>query len=89
MSGHKKFIEKEIKKNVRELFNDYDMDDDNLFVDQGEPWKIITDYANEINAECIVIGSMDRKGISGKLIGNTAEKVIHQTKSDLLVISPK
>jgi universal stress protein E len=89
MSGHKKSIEKEIEKNVRELFNDYDMGDENLFVDQGEPWKVITDYANEINAECIVIGSMDRKGISGRLIGNTAEKVIQHSQSDLLVISPE
>lgn len=86
MSKQLEIIEKE---NVHKLFDDYDIDDDNLFVQQGDPWKVITDYAKEIKADCIVIGSMGRKGISGKLIGNTAEKVIHYTESDFLVISPE
>jgi universal stress protein E len=81
-----KLIQKRIEKNTEMLFEQYDIHPDNFFVKEGEPWKVITDYAKKIKADCIVIGSIGRRGIAGKLIGNTAEKVIHWTKSDLLVV---
>jgi universal stress protein E len=45
---------------------------DNLMIKEGVPWKVINYYAEKINANCVVVGSMGRKGIAEKLIGNTA-----------------
>jgi len=81
-----KLIQKRIEKNAEMLFEQYDIHNDSFFVKEGEPWKVITGYAKKIKADCIVIGSIGRRGVAGKLIGNTAEKVIHWTKSDLLVV---
>jgi len=81
-----KLIQKRIEKNTEVLFEKYDIHADIFFIKEGEPWKVITDYAKKIKADCIVIGSIGRRGVTGKLIGNTAEKVIHWTKSDLLVV---
>jgi nucleotide-binding universal stress UspA family protein len=43
--------------------------------------------AYTLKAQCVVLGSMAHTGISDRLVGNTAEKVIHYTKTDLLVVS--
>ena len=80
------FIRKRIEKNAKLLLQQYDMHIDDVFIREGVPWKVIANYAKEINADCIVIGSMGRRGIAGKIIGNTAEKVIHWCESDLLVV---
>lgn len=64
----------------------YDIDDEHLHIKMGRPWQVLKHYAEQLDAQCIVIGSAGRKGIAGKLIGNTAEKVIHSIETDLLVI---
>ena len=35
----------------------------------------------------LVIGTVARTGIVGRVVGNTAEKILDQTESDVLVIS--
>ena len=35
----------------------------------------------------VVIGSLARRGISGKLIGNTAEKLLDIVVADLLIVN--
>jgi universal stress protein E len=81
-----KTIQKKIEAKATLLFDKYDIPMDDLMIKEGVPWKIINYYAEKINASCVVVGSMGRKGIAEKLIGNTAEKVIHHTKSDLLLV---
>lgn len=75
-----------IEKNALTLFEQYDIKSDNVFIEQGTPWKVITDCAKKIKADCVVMGSTGRQGIAGRLIGNTAERVIHWAESDLLVV---
>jgi universal stress protein E len=70
------------------LTKDYDIDDDHIHIREGVPWEVLTGLGDDLNVRCFVLGTMGRTGIAGKLIGNTAEKVIHHTKKDLLVISP-
>lgn len=78
-----------VKEKARPLLEAYDIDPSKLLINEGEPWQFITQFGYQSDAQCIVIGSMGRKGILGKLIGNTAEKVIHHSKTDLLVVPPK
>ncbi len=69
------------------LMDEYDIESQNLHINEGTPWKVIASLSRKIQAQCIVVGSVGRKGIPGKLIGNTAEKVIQHAKTDLLVLS--
>jgi hypothetical protein len=57
-------------------------------VAQGAAWKVISSAARRLNADLIVMGSVGRRGVSGFLIGNTAERVLHTAESSLLVIKP-
>lgn len=55
----------------------------------GEPSEVIRKYAQEIDADVIVMGTLARTGIPGLLIGNTAERVLRQVRSSVLTIKPK
>ncbi len=65
----------------------YDINPQHLYMDVGSPWEVITQFAYQQKVQCIVIGSMSRKGAAGMLLGNTAEKVIQYAQTDLLVVN--
>ncbi|MNN81792.1 Universal stress protein E [compost metagenome] len=44
--------------------------------------------ALQLDAAVTVIGSVARSGLSGALIGNTAEVVLDTLQSDVLVLKP-
>ncbi|MBL6690789.1 MAG: universal stress protein [Pseudomonadales bacterium] len=52
---------------------------------EGSPTYAINQVAKEIAAGVIVLGTVARKGISGALIGNTAEGVLESANCDVMV----
>ncbi len=70
----------------KELTAQYDVAENQMHIVKGEPNKAISSLASRIAANCIVIGSMGRKGIIGKFFGNTSEQVIKLAHKDLLVL---
>ncbi|WP_158968892.1 universal stress protein UspE [Paraglaciecola sp. L3A3] len=58
-------------------------------VELGLPEDIIPKYAQQLDAELVVLGTVGRQGISAALIGNTAEHVIDKLNCDVLAIKPK
>ena len=57
----------------------------NTHVGHGPPKGVIVDYANEIGADLIVLGSHGRDGL-GLLLGSTATGVLHIAKCDVLAV---
>ncbi len=58
-----------------------------VHVQLGNPQVIITECVDIIGADVLVIGTVARRGITGKLLGNTAEKILLKTDCDLLVVN--
>lgn len=54
----------------------------------GSAANVIKEYAKEIDADVIVMGTLARVGIPGMLIGNTAERVLRQVRSSVLTLKP-
>ena len=54
----------------------------------GAPHKRIPSVANSIKADMVVVGCPGRKGLDAVLIGNTAEKILHHLRTDILVVKP-
>jgi nucleotide-binding universal stress UspA family protein len=52
----------------------------------GDPGTILTDYADEIGADLIVISSHGRTGLSRLLIGSVAERVVRLAGVPVLVL---
>jgi len=53
---------------------------------QGRAGDIIPKLANKIGADLVIVGNVGRRGLSGITIGNTAEKILTDIRSDVLVL---
>ena len=57
-------------------------------VRQGVPVTEILAYADEIDADLIVIGTRGRGGVSRMMLGSVADRVIRYGDVDVLVVEP-
>jgi universal stress protein E len=55
---------------------------------RGPVEKVITSRAAKVRAQIVVMGTVARKGVKARLLGNTAEKVLQHLKTDVLAIKP-
>lgn len=60
---------------------------EHVHIREGEAYDAIATTAEKLQADLVVIGTVGRKGIKGQVIGNTAERVLDHTHSDVLVIN--
>jgi universal stress protein E len=55
-------------------------------VGNSAPEDLITEIAGKLGTPLVVIGSLARRGMSGAVVGNTAERILDQIQSDILCI---
>lgn len=67
----------------------FDVDDAHLHIEEGPADVLIPFAAHKWQAAVTIIGTVARTGISGALIGNTAEVVLDAVESDVLVLKPQ
>ena len=72
----------------REFQRTNDIPDERLHVEEGPADVLIPHMAHKLDAVVTIIGTVARTGISGALIGNTAEVVLDLLESDVLVVKP-
>jgi universal stress protein E len=53
----------------------------------GRAAEVIRDTAEELDVDLIILGTVGRDGIKGRVVGNTSERLLDQTHSDLLVLN--
>jgi len=53
----------------------------------GGAANVIRDIAEKIDADLILIGTVARSGLMGTVVGNTAERILDETRSDVLVLN--
>lgn len=54
---------------------------------KGKADEVIRDVAAELDVDLIIVGTVARDGIKGRVVGNTCERLLDQTHSDLLVLN--
>jgi nucleotide-binding universal stress UspA family protein len=76
---------------VSNLLNEYGMvvGDDNVHLLKGDAVQSIAGLASELSTDLIVMGTIGRTGVSGLLIGNTAEDVLQTTHASVLTVKPR
>lgn len=82
-------IARQYTEEATRYVNQYGLTPDQLHVDEGPADTLIPRMARQLGASVTVIGTVARRGISGALIGNTAEVVLDQLHSDVLVLKPE
>ena len=53
---------------------------------EGDASRQLVKFVEEIDASLLVMGTAGRKGLSGLLLGNTAESVVHQINCALITV---
>ena len=72
---------------AEELARFYGVESESLLLRQGATVETISQICEEIDPSILIIGSIARTGIRGKLIGNTAEKLLDIVDADLLTVN--
>jgi universal stress protein E len=65
----------------------YKLATERVLLRQGSAVETLQAFCEETDPAIVVIGSLARRGISGKLIGNTAEKLLDIVVADLLIVN--
>jgi universal stress protein E len=55
---------------------------------KGDPRVVIADFASSHRIDLLVMGTVARSGVAGRVIGNTAEAVLNQLPCSMLVVKP-
>lgn len=72
-----------------ELAAEFGLEKGSLHIKGGNAEKVIPSVANKLKATMVVLSSSGRKGLKGKILGNTAEKVLHNLRTDVLTLKYK
>ena len=55
---------------------------------KGDPRVVIAQFAASTGVDLLVVGTVARSGIAGRIIGNTAESIVNRLPCSMLVVKP-
>lgn len=73
---------------IRELAQAHNIPESEFRCKRGPVDKVIASHAAKVRAQLVVLGTVGRKGVKARLLGNTAEQVLEHLKTDALAIKP-
>lgn len=80
--------EKALKPGIEHLQNTWHLTAEQIHLVSGPAQKVIPSIANKIQADLVVIGTTGKTGLTARLVGNTAERVLTHLRTDLIAIKP-
>ncbi|MEH6591910.1 MAG: universal stress protein [Halioglobus sp.] len=75
-----------MQSNIRALAKAHDLPEKLFRVKKGPVEKVIGSVAAKQRAQLLVMGTVGRKGVKARLMGNTAETVLRHLKTDVLAL---
>jgi universal stress protein E len=86
---HAQLLDSLIKKVGARLGEDAaDYINPRIHMPKGSARKVIPELANELQVDCIIMGTVARTGVPGLFMGNTAETILDQIECSVLAIKP-
>lgn len=79
---------RKLAREIDELAADYGLPPAHIVIRAGPPERVVDGVAGKLKVALVVMGTVGRKGLKGRLLGNTAEKVLHSNRSNLLALRP-
>jgi len=83
-----KEAKEDMKPQIRKLAAAYDIPEKAFHCKRGPVERVITSRAARVRAQIVVMGTVARKGVKARLLGNTAERVLRHMKTDVVAIKP-
>ncbi|MEO0996523.1 MAG: universal stress protein [Pseudomonadota bacterium] len=82
-------LEDEHRKRLQALAERHGVDRRNLHVASGIDTMILSEFAESLRADVMVMGVVSRSRFKEVVIGNTAERLIERLSCDLLAVKPE
>jgi universal stress protein E len=60
----------------------------NILIKAGQPDRVIPSMAARLKVDTVVMGTVGRTGMAGKVLGNTAEQVLQRLRTSMLALRP-
>lgn len=61
--------------------------DEHVHIVRGNAADVISAKAEDLGVDLVIIGTVGRTGLKGRVVGNTSEKILDHTGSDILVVN--
>ncbi len=74
--------------NIRSLSKMHDVPEADFDSKRGPVYGVIASRAADVRAQVVVMGTVGRKGVKARLLGNTAEEVLRHLKTDVITLKP-
>ncbi len=78
----------EMMPQLKALATEFGLPQKAFVLKRGPVDKVIHSQAAKIRAQVVVMGTVARKGIKAQLVGNTAESVLQDLRTDVLALKP-
>lgn len=75
-----------MQPHIKKLAKACDIPESAFRCKRGAAEKVVASRAAKVRAQLVVVGTVGRKGVRARLLGNTAEKVLLHLKTDVLAI---
>lgn len=82
------YVEETHRTSVSHLLDKYTVDANSVHIKCGAPAELLPGVVDEINASCVVIGSVNRNLPQRMVLGSTAERVLDRISCDLMILKP-
>jgi universal stress protein E len=76
------------KDKMQTFLQNYEITAENMHVVEGIPETAISDTAQKIKAQLVILGTVGRTGLAAAFIGNTAEYVLAELTCEVLALKP-
>lgn len=86
VEDHRRATKKRMDEFLKKHGSSVDSDDVQLL--KGRPPETIEAFVRENSVDLVVMGTLARSGLAGKLIGNTAEQILDRIECSVLAIKP-
>lgn len=79
-------VKKKHKIDLEKIAKELNISDVNIAVEEGLPGKVVPKLCKQLDAKCLVLGSVGRTGLDAAFLGNTAEYIIDKISCDTLIV---
>ena len=79
----------EMAPHIKALAKAHNLPEKAFKIKRGPVEKVLVSEAAAKRAQIVVMGTVGRKGVKARLLGNTAERVLQRLKTDVLAIKPR
>lgn len=82
-------VREEHRKEFIRFGEEHSIPEDRMHLREGEPWQVIRELAESMNADLVVLGTVQRSGLKRVIMGATAESILSELRCDILVLKPE